>query len=80
MLLSIGYKNYVNKNEVVSIINATSAPSKRMIESAKEQNLLVDATMGKKTNSIIVMKSGHIVLSHNGRETLVDRFNEIRMY
>ena len=80
MLLSIGYKNYVNKNEVVSIINATSAPSKRMIESAKEQNLLVDATMGKKTNSIIVMKSGHIVLSHNGRETSVDRFNEIRMY
>lgn len=75
MLVSIGFENYINKGEVVAVINAKSAPSKRMIEGAREQNLLVDATMGKKTNAIIVMKSGHVVLSHNMKETIVKRFN-----
>lgn len=76
MLLNIGYKNYINKYEVVSIISATSAPSRRMIEIARDKDLLIDGTMGKKTNSIIIMKSGHIVLSHNAREKLAERFNE----
>lgn len=76
MLFSIGYKNYINKNEVVSIINAASKPSRRMIENARNKDLLIDGTMGKKTNSIIVMKSGYIVLSHNAMEKLAERFNE----
>ena len=75
MLVSIGFENYINKDEVVAVVSAKSAPSKRMIEGAREQNLLVDATMGKKTNAIIVMKSGHLALSHNTKETIVKRFN-----
>lgn len=75
MLVSVGFENYINKDEVVAVINSNSSPSKRMIEGAREQNLVVDATVGKKTNSIIVMKSGHVVLSHNMKETIVKRFN-----
>lgn len=75
MLVSVGFENYINKDEVVAVINSNSSLSKRMIEGAREQNLVVDATVGKKTNSIIVMKSGHVVLSHNMKETIVKRFN-----
>ncbi|WP_299997852.1 DUF370 domain-containing protein [uncultured Clostridium sp.] len=75
MLVSIGFENYINKDEVVAVVSAKSAPSKRMIEGAREQNLLVDATMGKMTNTILVMKSRHVVLSHNMKGTIVKRFN-----
>lgn len=75
MLVSVGFENYINKDEVVAVVTAGSAPSKRMIEGARDSNLLVDATIGKRTNSIIVMKSGHVVLSHNMKETIVKRFN-----
>lgn len=77
MLVSVGFENYINKDEVVAVVTAGSAPSKRMIEGARDSNLLVDATIGKRTNSIIVMKSGHVVLSHNMKETIVKRFNNI---
>lgn len=75
MLVSVGFDNCINKDEVVAVVNACSAPSKRMIDGARDKNLLVDATAGKKSNSIVVMKSGHVVLSHNVKETIVKRFN-----
>ena len=63
MLVNIGYGNVVNMDKVVSIIKADAAPIKRMVQAAKDNNLAVDATCGRKTKCVLVMESGHIVLS-----------------
>jgi hypothetical protein len=53
----------LNSGRIVAVVTAEAAPVKRLIAAAKEKNLLVDATCGKKTKSVYVMDSGHIVLS-----------------
>ena len=76
MLVNIGYGNVVNMNKVISIIRADAAPIKRMIQGAKDENRAVDATCGRKTISILVMDSGHIVLSALLPETIENRATE----
>lgn len=75
-MISVGFENYVNKDRIISVVDSNSSPSKRLIEGAREQNLLVDATMGKRTNTLVVMDSGHVIMSHNMKETLAGRFNK----
>jgi hypothetical protein len=62
-LLNIGYGNAINPGRVVAAVNADSAPAKRMVSVAREKNLVVDASCGKKTRTVFVMDSGHIILS-----------------
>ena len=62
-LLDIGYGNSINADKIIAVVSAEAAPVKRLVFAAKEKNLLVDATCGKKTKSVYVMESGHIVLS-----------------
>lgn len=64
MLVNIGYGNVVNMDRVVSIVRADAAPIKRMIQVAKDENLAIDGTCGRKTKCILVMDSGHVVLQH----------------
>ena len=63
ILLDIGFGNLVNADRIIAVTAADAAPAKRMISAAKEKNLAVDATCGRKTKSVIVMDSGHIILS-----------------
>ena len=63
MLVNVGYGNVVNMNKVIGIVRADAAPIKRMIQNAKDAGLAVDATCGRKTKCILVMDSGHLVLS-----------------
>lgn len=63
MLINVGYGNIVNMDKVVSIIRTEAAPIKRMIQVAKDNNMAIDATCGRKTKCILVMDSGHVVLS-----------------
>ena len=72
-LVSIGYANFVNIDRVVSLVTPDSAPTKRVISEAKEQNLLIDATCGRKTRTVFIMDSGHVVLSAFNSETLASR-------
>ncbi len=58
MLVNIGYGNVVNMDKVVSIIKADAAPIKRMVQAAKDNNLAVDATCGRKTKCVLVMEQG----------------------
>ena len=76
MFVSIGFDNYINKNEVIAIVSSNTFPSKRMIKEAKKLSLLVDATAGRKANTLLVTKSGHIVLSHKMKESIGQRFNK----
>lgn len=73
MFVNIGYGNIVNMDKVVSIIKADAAPIKRMVQAAKDNNLAIDATCGRKTKCVLVMDSGHIVLSALLSETIENR-------
>ena len=76
ILVNIGYGNVVNMNKVISIIHADAAPIKRMVQNAKDNGMAVDATCGRKTKCILVMDSGHIVLSALLPETIESRVND----
>lgn len=75
-LLNIGFGNYVVNSRVVAIVNPTSSPMRRLREDAKESGRLVDATQGRKTRSIIVTDSNHVVLSAIQAETVSQRFSQ----
>ena len=53
----------INSDRVIALVSADAAPTKRIISAAREKNLAVDATCGKKTKSVFIMDSGHVVLS-----------------
>lgn len=72
-LLNIGFGNVVVAERVIAVITPASASGKRLRDDAKDNNMLIDATHGRKTRSIIIMDSGHIVLSAMQPETLANR-------
>ena len=74
-LLNIGFGNAVVAERVIAVITPSSASGKRLREEAKENNRLVDATHGRKTRSIIIMDSSHIILSAMQPETLGNRLS-----
>lgn len=74
-LINIGFGNLVFTNKIVSIVAPDSAPIKRMIKLAKDNNKLIDASGGRKTKSVIVTESDHIILSYLSVEGLYDRIN-----
>lgn len=69
-LADIGYGNLVNTDRIVAVVSADAAPTKRIIAAAKEKSLAVDATCGKKTKSVIIMDSGHVILSAKTAERI----------
>ena len=74
-LISVGYGNFVIAGRVVSIVNPASSPMRRLREDARLAGRLVDATQGRKTRSIIITDSNHVVLSAVLAETLVQRMS-----
>ena len=76
MLINVGYGNIVNMDKVVSIVRTEAAPIKRMIQVAKDSNMAIDATCGRKTKCILIMDSGHIVLSALLPDIIENRVNE----
>jgi len=73
-LLNIGFGNTVAAERVIAIVSPNSAPMKRLKDEAKDEKRLIDATHGRKTRSIIVMDSNHIVLSAIQAETISQRY------
>jgi regulator of extracellular matrix RemA (YlzA/DUF370 family) len=73
-LLNIGFGNTVVADRVVAIVSPNSAPMKRLKDEARDEKRLVDATHGRRTRSIIVMDSNHIVLSAIQAETISQRY------
>ncbi len=72
-LLNIGFGNTVLVSRVVAIVSPASAPMKRLKEDAKLANKLIDATMGRRTRSIIITDSDHVILSGVQAETIAQR-------
>ncbi|MBW1759604.1 MAG: DUF370 domain-containing protein [Deltaproteobacteria bacterium] len=73
-LLNIGFGSTVVAERVVAIVSPNSAPMKRLKDDAKEDKRLVDATHGRRTRSIIIMDSNHVVLSAIQSETISQRY------
>lgn len=72
-LVNVGFGNAVNADRVVAIISTDSAPAKRIIAQAKEKKMLIDATQGRKTQSILIMDSDHVVSTYLKAETILNR-------
>lgn len=62
-LINIGFGNMVSDIRIVSVVGPESAPVKRLVHDAADKGMLIDATYGRKTKSVIIADSGHVVLS-----------------
>jgi len=70
----MGYGNMIMSTKVVAVLSPESAPMRRLKDDAKERSMLIDATQGRKTRSIIIADSNHVILSAVQVETLTQRF------
>ncbi|MGV1098465.1 DUF370 domain-containing protein [Thiovibrio sp. JS02] len=73
-MINVGFGNAVLASRVLAVVNPKSSPMKKMREEAKEQKRLIDVTEGRRTRSIIILDSNHIVLSSVQPETITMRF------
>ena len=73
-LINIGFGNMVSASRLITIVSPESAPIKRIIQDARDNGVLIDATYGRRTRAVIVMDSGHVVLSAIQPETVANRF------
>jgi len=74
-LINIGFGNVVNSNKIVGIISPEAAPIKRLVQNAKDAGNAIDATCGRKTKAVLVMDSGHLILSSLLPDTIANRIN-----
>ncbi|NMB45860.1 MAG: DUF370 domain-containing protein [Firmicutes bacterium] len=72
-LANIGFGNIVAANRIIAIVSPESAPIKRIIQEAREQGVLVDATYGRRTRAVIITDSDHVILSAVQPETVAHR-------
>ena len=71
--INVGFGNMVSAGRIVALVGNDSAPMKRLVQEAREQKNLVDATHGRRTRAVIVTDSGHIILSAIQPETIAGR-------
>ena len=74
-LINIGFGNLVSSLKVVAVVSPESAPIKRLVQEARDSGRAIDATYGRKTRAVVIMDSGHIILSSLITDTLAARVN-----
>ena len=74
-LVNIGFGNSIVSRRVVAIISPNTAPVKRLRDEAREEKRLIDATQGRRTRSVIITDSNHVILSAIQSETIAQRFS-----
>ena len=75
-LINIGFGNIVSANRIIAIVSPDSAPIKRMVQEEKDNGNAVDATYGRRTRAVIIMDSGHVILSAVQPETVAGRLDK----
>ena len=73
-LINIGFGSMVAANRVLAIVAPDSAPIKRVIQEARDRGMLIDASYGRKTKSVILMDTDHVILAANTPEILYARW------
>lgn len=74
-LVNIGFGNMISGDRVLAVVAPDSAPIKRIIQDGKERGVLIDATYGRKTASVLVMDSNHVILSALNPGVIAERLN-----
>lgn len=74
-LVNIGFGNFVSAGRIIAIVAPESAPIKRLIQDARDNFKLIDATYGRKKRAVIITDSGHVLLTSVQPETLYHRFD-----
>ena len=72
-LINIGFGNMVSSARLLAIVSPDSAPIKRVIQEAKDRGMLIDASFGRRTRSVVIMDSDHVILSAIQPEVLAGR-------
>ncbi len=75
-LVNIGFGNIVSASRIIAIVSPESAPIKRLVQEAKDNKVVVDATYGRRTRAVLIMDSGHIILSAVQPETVAGRVDK----
>ena len=75
-LVNIGFGNMVSADRMIAIVSPESAPIKRIIQEAKENGNLIDATHGRRTRAVIITDSEHIILTYLQAETVANRMSD----
>ena len=75
-LINIGFGNMVSANRIIAVISPESAPVKRVISEARDKGLLIDASFGRSTRSVLIADSGNVILSALTPEVLASRLEE----
>lgn len=70
MLINVGFGNSVNKDRIIAVVSPETAPIKRLVQDAKDQNRVIDVTCGRKTRAVVITDSDHVVLSALKCETI----------
>lgn len=78
-MIQAGFDNYVTLDSVRAVGHPGSAPITRLVNEAREKNLLVDFTAGRKCKAILVLDSGHVVLSALTSDTLAKRVRDEKL-
>lgn len=73
-LVNIGFGNMVSAGRVIAIVSPDSAPVKRLGQEARDRGMLIDASFGRKTQSVLVMDSGHVIWSSLPTDQVYARF------
>lgn len=76
-LINIGFGNLVSSNRIIAVVSPDSAPIKRIVQDAKANGMLVDATCGRRCKAVLVTDSDHVVLSAISPETIGNRTEEV---
>lgn len=71
--INIGFGNLVSVQRLIAVVSPDSAPVKRLVQESRDRGMLIDATYGRKTSSVLIMDSDHVVLSALAAERLAPR-------
>ena len=77
-LLNIGFGSMVSAGRILAIMEPASAPIKRVVQEAKERGMLIDASYGRSTRSVILMDTDHVILSAQEPEVLAQRWEQAK--
>lgn len=72
-LINIGFGNLISAPRLIAIVSPDSAPVKRLVQESRDRGMLIDATYGRKTASVLIMDSDHVVLSALSTEKMASR-------
>ena len=75
-LINIGFGNMVAQERLLSVISPDSAPVKRLMQEARDRGMLIDASFGRKTKSVLIMDTDHVILSAISPEAISGRVEE----